>query len=865
MDKLLRRIQFLLGRNRIEAELAEEMEFHREMLAREHEGDRAAANRALGNVTLAREDARGIWLLPWIESLWQDLAYGLRGLRRQPGFTLVAVAALAIAIGLNTSLFTVFNAVAFRPWPVKDPARVVSVNHVFRKGPEQGRTSGFGVAEWRYLSGHAKSFRGLILTGGGEPVDLQGNTRKMRWVTGNFFSVLGIDMARGRGFLAEEDDYLNPQAVAVVSYATWQNQFGGAPDIVGQTLRFDDVAFTVVGVAPEGFVGTAETANFWAPFSSHLLLRPHDTGYKDFLTNPEHCCVSLAGRLAPDVTRDRAAAEVDLLMRQFHDNRPQEGAPVVIVTGTALLEAHPGDRAKVLPVMGAMFAAMTLVLLLACANVGNLLLARAASRQTEIAVRLSLGGTRMRLIRQLLVESAALALIASAAGLAIAATGPRMILPRVSADLALLTLSPDWRVCAYAVALAVIACLAFGLAPALHGTRGNIAAAIKRDSSMRGSRLALRSILLATQVAISVVLLAGAGLLVRGLQAARHRDPGYRLDGVTLATLNLPASAYGGGRRAVFTSTLRDALEHDAGLPHVGLTSDAPMSNSRSWTHMRASDRPQEYDRTVQTHEVSAAYFDVLAIPVVEGRNFTRDDSTRALILLNQNAAARTFPGVSAIGRHVIGGGKDYEVVGVVKDAFTTSLGAVEPAMYRPMSGHDDIPQLLVADSMPATLERISAIVRGLEPRARIAFAPLADNFKVQLEPAQYAAALAGALGLLALTLASIGMAGVFAYVVRQRTREIGIRMALGADARQVVRLVLASNLRPLVFGLAVGVAGAVAAMRMMKSMLYGVSPIDPIAYAGVFALLIAAAAAASALPARRAARVDPVTALRWE
>jgi ABC-type antimicrobial peptide transport system permease subunit len=288
------------------------------------------------------------------------------------------------------------------------------------------------------------------------------------------------------------------------------------------------------------------------------------------------------------------------------------------------------------------------------------------------------------------------------------------------------------------------------------------------------------------------------------------------------------------------------------------------MGNSRSWTRMRSAGESEDHNRIVQTHEVTAGYFEVLGIPVAEGRNFAPGDAGRRVVLLNQTAASRAFPGVSAVGKHVLLG-KDYEVIGVARDAYTTSLGAVEATVYYPISGTSDIPQLLIADNSAATMERITAIVRGMEPRARLTFAPLTDNFRLQLDPARYAATLAGALGILALALASIGMSGVFAYVVRQRTREIGVRMALGANTGQVVRLVLASNLRALAFGLLAGVGGAVASTRLLKNMLNGVSPLDPLAYAGVFALLIAAAAAASALPARRAARVDPVTALRWE
>ena len=495
--KLLRRVHYLLHRRQIEAELAEEMEFHRDLLARDHAGDSAAARRAMGNTTLASENARGVWLVPWIESLWQDLGYGLRGMRRQPGFTLVAIAALSIAIGLNTSLFTLFNAVAFRPWPVKDPSRVVALTRILSKGPDQGRTAGFGVAEWRYFSQHTKAFQGLILSGGGTGVEIGSHRLKLRFVTGNIFSVLGLDMARGRGFRPEEDDPLDPQGVAVINYVVWQNRFGGASDIVGQTLRFDDVPFTIVGVAPESFTGTGDTADFWAPFSANLLLRPHDKDYRSFLTNPEHCCVQMAGRLAPGVTRDQAAAEIQVLRQQFHAGKDDGRNPSTVrVSGTALLEANPNDNRKAMPILGAMFAATTLVLLLACANVGNLLLARAASRHTEIAVRLSLGGTRLRLIRQLLVESLALATVASAVGLAIGSLA-MTFLPRAIPDFVIFQLSPDYRVYAYTITLAVISCVAFGLAPALHGTRGSIAGAIKRDTAVLRSRFALRSVLLA--------------------------------------------------------------------------------------------------------------------------------------------------------------------------------------------------------------------------------------------------------------------------------------------------------------------------------------------------------------------------------
>jgi predicted permease len=566
------------------------------------------------------------------------------------------------------------------------------------------------------------------------------------------------------------------------------------------------------------------------------------------------------------VTRGQAAAEVDLMMRQLHNGQEFEGSPAIVITGTALLESVSArDKARVVPAMAAMFTATTLILLLACANVGNLLLARAASRHTEIAVRLSLGGSRLRLVRQLLAESMVLAAAASAIGFAIAAVGPSVVLPRLSPDFLMLQLSPDLRVCAYAIAIAVVACLAFGLAPALHGTRGNITSALKGESYLRGSRLTLRSVLLAAQVAISVILLAGAGLLVRGLQFAQHRDPGFRLGNITVANLELPASAYSGERTRTFTTQLQDALDQAGGIARCAITSDAPMSNGRTWTHVRPADQDAGKDRLVQIHYVTADYFEVLGMPIVSGRSFTRDDGSRNVVLLNQTAAGRFWKDANPVGKMVTTFNKKWEVVGTVKDAYTTSLGTVEPIVYFPVSGGGGIPQLLVADSAPATFERITSLVRHIEPRGRVTFLPLAENLRSQLEPAKYAASLAGALGILALFLASIGMSGVFAYAVRQRTREIGVRMALGAAPAQVVRLVLASNLRALAWGLAAGMICAVGVSPLLAQALNGASPYDPLAYAGVFALLAAAAAAASILPARRAARVNPIAALRWE
>jgi predicted permease len=523
---------------------------------------------------------------------------------------------------------------------VKDPARVVNFVRVIGKGPERGKTTGFAIAEYRYLAAHSQAFRGMIVTGNELHVQIDRQPYNLCYVSGNYFSALDVAMERGRGFLEEEDRAGAPLAVVVLDYRTWQNHFGGDAAILGKTVRLDEVPFTVVGVASREFRGTQPggRADFWTPFPARALLRPQDPGVMGFLTSANHCCSDVAGRLAPGYTRQQAAAELEVLVRQFAEKSDVFHDASIRITGTALADSLGRNREQIASVVGLLFLAITLVLLLACANVGNLLLARAAARRSEIAVRLALGGSRARLIRQLLVESMALAGCAAAIGLAMAWTLPSYIVNRLTSDIRM-ELAPDLRVAVYTAALAVVSCLGFGLAPALHGTRGDIAGALKAGSPLT-ARLSLRGVLLAAQVAISVTLLAGAGLLVRGLGRAQHQDPGFRMENVTLVKIDLPASAYGGDRTKAFAHQLQTDLESVKGLAPSGLTTDAPMARSRSWTNFSLSGEPPDKQRMVQFHEVTGGYFDVLGIPVVAGRNFVREDFARHVAIVNQTMQA---------------------------------------------------------------------------------------------------------------------------------------------------------------------------------------------------------------------------------
>jgi predicted permease len=853
--KLLRRLCYCLENSRRTAELAEEMEFHRAMLARD-----GAPPAVMGNTTLAREDARAVWIRPWLESLWQDAAYGLRAMRREPAFTATALLALSSAIGVNTGLFTVFNAFALQSWTVRDPARVVTLHRFTRNGGGD-----FGISEYRYLTQHARSFTGLIAMSNGEEVKLGDRPLQLTYVSGNYFRLLGVEPELGRGFLDEEDRPGDPQAVVVLSHDTWQNRFGGDPQIVGRTIRLEDVPFTVVGVAPEDFHGTNPLRNdVWVPLPAKLLLRPADPGSQAWLTNPDFCCTPVAGRLAPGVTRAAAEAEVSVLLHQFLvETRVVRDPARIVVAGTSWIE-NPSKKRQVIPTLSILFLAVTLVLLLACANVGNLLVARAAARRREIAVRLSLGGSRIRLIRQLLVESLLLALAAAAIAFPLGFAASKGLIHRLAGP-AWYPLTPNLHVLAYTLAIAFLSCLAFGLAPALHGTSGGIATALKADAPLRRAGLPLRSVLLGVQVAISVVLLAGAGILVRGLSRAQNIDPGFDVRNVTVLSVELPAKQYTGPRTKVLTANLEAQLDRSPDLPPSALAQTAPLGNATYSTNFQLLTPQRSPMLQIWATQVSPAYFDVLRIRFVEGHNLTADDTPPSLVV-NESAAKRWWPGESAVGKSVFAYRKVRQIVGVVADTYTHDLHTSdEPMLYLPITGAQGAPVILVHDRNTAAVDRVAAMVRQIEPRAQVHAEPLSANFDRQMEPNLIGAALAGFLGLLALGIASVGMSGVFAYVVGRRTREIGVRMALGAKPAQIVRLVLASTLRPLACGLAVGLALAAGLSVLLAGLLPGVKPADPLAYLNVVLLLSVAVALASAVPARRATKVDPVRALRWE
>jgi predicted permease len=873
MRRLLARLGYLIARNRRDRELREEIEAHRQMVQDRLEAEgvahadaASASRRAMGNVTLARESAREVWILPSLESIWQDVVYAFRTFRRQPGFTWAAAAALAAAIGLNTSLFTIYNALVLREWPVRKPHEVVAV---FNMSPRDlrarpaGAPWGLSLDEVRYFSTHSRTVTGLVVTGaGGGDKTIGDDDAAASWVSGNYFSLLGVEMAHGRGFLPDEDRVASPAAVAVLSHSYWQRRFGGDASIVGSRVSLEDVPFTVVGVTARSFTGTlTEPVDLWMPLGSSALLRPDDRYVKSVVLNPANCCSAVAARLAPGVTREEAEAELTLLDRQYR-NPPEQGGGIRL-TGTQLT-ANPKNDAT--GAFTPIFAGSMLVLLIACANVANLLMARASVRRREIGIRLSIGAGRRRIVRQLLTESVVLAGGAAIAGLAIAMGLPGALIRLAGARPGALQLTPDNRVLWFTASVAIASALVFGLLPAFHGVRAGAMAAMK-DLPLRPGRMPIRGVLLSIQVTIAVVLLICSAVIANAVRRIGDKDLGFSRDDISVLSMEVPARGFDAARTRAVSLQIAEAL---SGRPGVVLTSTAPLGSGTIKGAFRLPGEKEEHFNSV--YEVAPGFFSFLRIPVIAGRAIDDRDSDRPVIVINESFAIRFWrSAAAAVGRHIVaepGSGGfnrtgDLEIIGVVRDAHNASLTSVDNTIYQPLSGRG-LPQVLLAESS-GSREAAVAAIKAIDPALRVKAAPWAANISSHVRGSLTAAMLAGAMGGLALAFAAIGMFAVFACWVQQRTHEIGIRMALGARSIQVVSLLLRSSAVSIGLGAAIGVAGAAVASRLLRGYMFGLSPADPLAYGAVLAIVAAAGAIATWWPARRATRVEPVQVLRCE
>ena len=843
-------------------------------------GARRDARRRFGNTTLLKERMRDLWTFPAVGSIVQDARYAIRSLLREPGISIVTIAVLASVTGLNTSLFTFFAALAFHPpTGIRHASSVVSLYPAV--SPTQPPV--FSTRESEFLAERAKSLR-VAASAPGITVELgergASGSAKTLIVSGNFFDTLEIPIERGRSFQAHEDRSTSPMAVAVIGARLWESRFDADPAILGRPIPVNGIPFTIVGIASRDFVGLEPAVGgrpeVFLPIASRQLLHGGVSSGIGF--------AHIVARLQPGATRQQAAAEADLLLRQFHEREGSE-ARQVIVTSTAFL-SQPG-RGVIFVVLAMIEVALLLVWLLACANVGNLQLARAAARGQEIAIRLSLGASRSRIVRQLLTEGFVLALIAGALSLVVAYALPpllvRLVGDREALDALNFSLTPDRLVLGLALLLAAASSVGFGLAPALHATRSEVSTVLKNARTQPASRVPLRAAFLAVQVAVSVIVLVGAGLLIRRVQQQSMFDPGIPVNEISVVTVSSPDGPYDGARRYGIVTQLTQSLRQ---LPigGFGFTTLEPFYPGGPPTEARFPGDPLTRAYPVTFSGVSPGYFEAIGLRMIDGRDFAAGDVYRPVVVINESMAHRHWPHGGAIGQtFVLGGADTVEIIGIVPN-LSSGLEPSGPMVFRPFTastpsglksigpngqtiedGGGPIPFLIVRVSAPGSTDAIAAAVAQIDRRLQVKVTPLSEKLQELRRNFQVGPLLAGLLGVFALALATVGMFGVFAYAVRQRTREIGIRMALGAQPADVVRLIVGGHSSAVVVGLIVGLAGAVATSLAMRSFLYQVSPFDPLAYLGVAALLTCAGLTASYVPARRATRIDPIAALRCD
>jgi predicted permease len=818
-------------------------------------------------------------------ALVRDVRFAARLLVKQPGFTAAAVVSLALGIGANSALFNMFNSLLWRPLPVAAPEEIACL---YTTRDDQRVSTGFSFPDYRDLRDQGDVFAGVaghsptlfsLRSEGREDARVYGEL-----VTGNYFEVLGVRMQLGRSFRPEEDRTPGTHPVIVLGDRFWRRRFGADPSMVGRTITLNGQAFTVIGVAPRGFNGTY--AIYFAPdlYMPVMMLGQVSPSGSSDLEDRSARFLRLNARLGPGVTveqaRAAAATIAGRLARTYPDtNRGIQAAVFREIDTRPEVEISAATNAIALIFLGL----TSLVLLVACANVANLLLARAAARRREIAVRLAIGAGRRQLVRQLLAESLLLSFVAGGAGLALGAVASRLMASlSVPTDIpVVLEFHTDLRVVAFTFTLAVLAAIAFGLVPALRASRPDLVPALKGEEPVAGRRrLTLTGALVVAQVAVSLVLLVAAGLFVRSVGGARTINPGFSIDRRVVMYFNSELQGYDRKRATVFYDRL---IERVRALPMVEAATFAqsvPLDFNVDFDDVVIEGRPIEPGREsvqVMSAVVDPRYFEAMETPIVKGRGFSdRDDlASPRVAVVNQTMASRFWPGREAIGGRFRIEQPDspwIEVVGVAADGKYRQLTESPRAFFfRPLAQEFRFSRTLVVRTRSAAdigdaVAGVRREVQALDPAMPIFDIKTMDQFmeRAYLGP-RLAALLVGPAGLLALVIASVGLYGVMAYWVSRRMREMGIRIALGARPGDVLRLVMGQGLALTGVGLALGLAGALAVGRVVGFLLFGVSATDPIVLVGVPLALAAVAAVASFVPARRALRADPLIALRAE
>ncbi len=814
-------------------------------------------------------------------TLWQDLRYGLRMLLKKPGFTLAAVVSLALGVGANSAIFSVINAALLRPLPVKEPDRLVGL---YRKIPQDADFNRFSYPNYTDTRDRSQSFESLAayyftpfnLSGGDQTERVNGKV-----VSGNYFSTLGVEMNRGRAFLPEEDRTPDSHAVAVISHGLWQRRFGGDPALVGKTILLNGYSFTVIGITPPQFQGAelGMAPDVYAP----MMMQSRAMPGRNWIEDRGIGWLRVVGRLKPGVSATEAQAEMHNLGAQLKSEHPKinESFGIAVVADFGI---HPQFRDAARNFLLTLMAVVGLVLLIACANVASLLLARAAERQQEIGIRLALGAGRGRLLRQLMTESLALSALGGVAGLILTPwmiAGLSAIVQKASPLPTPVDFSLDARVLVFTLLLSVLTGVIFGLAPAISAAGSDLTRLIKGDAAGRApNRTRLRSLFVGAQVALSLMLLVAAGLFIRSLQSAQRIDVGFETERQLLMSFNLGLQGYDRERGRAFLQQLEQRVAALPGVESVGLANIVPLGLGSDQDRGVAIDGytpPTGLEYTPVVYNlVGADYFQTMGITVLRGREFGAQDNEKSppVVIINQTAARQFWPGQpeqAVVGKYIrYGNTAKVEVIGIARDSKYVTLGeAPRPHLFSPMSQIYTSSATLQVRTAGEPSRMIGAVQNELRALDRdlpvYGVMTMSQHLRGALFAPRLAAALLGVFGLAALLLAAIGIYGVVSYVVSQRTREIGIRMALGAKSRDVALAVLRRGMIPVLIGIGVGLAGAVAATRLIESFLYGVSATDPLTFVAVPLLLGAIALLASFLPARRATKVDPMVALRYE
>ena len=835
----------------------------------------------------------------------RDVRHAFRILAHNRGFAAIAILSLALGIGANTAIFTLIDAVLLRSLPVRDPQQLV----VLARNPDDPSMS-FNYPDYRYIRDHSRSYAGVIATNGGGAalafgVPAEGGGRAeiaaAAMVSGNYFDVLGVTPAAGRLFTPDDNQVEGASPYVILSYDFWQRRFGRDPRVIGRPVTLNGSPFNIIGVVRQGFTGTSvgTVSDLYVPI---MMMSSVNRGVRQWNTR-HFWWLNVIARLKPGGTAEAAIPEANVLYQQILKSDPERRpAP------SYEKDREKRERMTVLPAgngfsyfrrqfskpLAVLMIVVGMVLLIACANVANLLLARAAARQKEIAIRLAVGASRLRLVMQLVLETVIVSLAGGLAGLLFAWWGVRMLvglMPQRALPVDL-NLTPDFRLLGFAFAVSLLAGLACGLVPALQATRPNLVSSLKNELRTVGrTRFDLRRMLVVAQVAISLLLLIGAGLFVRSLRNLRTLDPGFTRESVLLVNVNPQASGYKGQRLRDYYERL---LSRVAAYPEVRAASLAeitPLGGSRwnSDVSVEGYQRRPDEEPWVDFNEVSPRFFDTLGIPIILGRDFTVQDSPATspdtpdkkmgppppVAIINEAMAKKYFPHRSPIGMRFSDGDtfkmeESYEIVGVVKDANYFGLReSVTSMVYLPdwRTGAGSrtlcVRSATPPDRLIPSIRREAAALDAAIPLTQTL--SLEQQFDNNISQERMVTTLCGFFGALALLLAAIGLYGVMAHSVARRVREIGIRMALGAQPGEVLWLVLRETVVVVAAGTLIGLPAAFLLTRLVTSFLFGLTPQDPLTIAGSTAVLLAITALAGYIPARRAARVDPMIALRYE